>query len=214
MFATQLRESALSSPLRIAAIRAAVSLVAGLALGVVTNLAQGWLPGSWNQIANSGAVWSAVAFVVGALSANRGVSSAAAAGLTAEAGLVIGYYAFAEFGRDGMGAPAPALAWLVMAVVAGPLFGVAGAWWRRGRAHRRIVGGAALAGVIGAEGVHHAFALHYMAQAYTCVAFMVVLPLVMACSTRERSLTLLVAVPLALVAYAVVYWGLFGSALF
>lgn len=38
----------------------------GLLLGVLTNLAQGWLPGSWNQLANSGAVWSAVAFAGGA----------------------------------------------------------------------------------------------------------------------------------------------------
>src|SRR5215470_2176372 len=69
----------------------------GLLLGVLTNLAQGWLPGAWNQIANSGAAWSAVAFGAGALLYRRsGPMQAAIGGLAAEAGLVVGYYGYAE----------------------------------------------------------------------------------------------------------------------
>ncbi|MBO0801895.1 MAG: hypothetical protein J2P25_02320 [Nocardiopsaceae bacterium] len=193
--------------------RVAGCLGAGLALGVMTNLAQGWLPGSWYQIADSGAAWSAVAFVAGALLADRGVRVAAVGGLAAELGLVTGYYGFAEFGRGGMGMLTPVLVWLVMAVVAGPLFGAAGAWWRRGDRRRRIVGGGALAGAIGAEAACYAFVLHYMPQACVSAALMVALPLAMARGNHERALTLVAAVPLALCAYVVVYQDFLGSVL-
>ncbi|MGW4759152.1 DUF6518 family protein [Streptomyces chartreusis] len=55
----------------------------GLCWGSSPNLAQGWLPGSWNQITNSGVVWSVVAFASGSLLAGR-VALPAAAGLCAE----------------------------------------------------------------------------------------------------------------------------------
>ena len=77
-----------------------MAATSGLLLGVLTNLAQGWLPGAWNQIAKSCATWCAVAFAAGALSYHRGSSArAAVSGLGAEAGLVAGYYGYAEFGR-------------------------------------------------------------------------------------------------------------------
>jgi len=79
--------------------RALMAATSGLLLGVLTNLAQGWLPGAWNQIANSGAIWCAVAFAAGALSYQRDSSAPAAIiGLGAEAGLVAGYYGYAESG--------------------------------------------------------------------------------------------------------------------
>jgi hypothetical protein len=213
MFAAQRRKTAPFSLHRFTLPRVAGCLGAGLALGVMTNLAQGWLPGSWNQIANSGAAWSAVAFIAGALLADRGVRVAAAGGLAAEVGLVAGYYGFAEFGRGGMGMLTPGLVWLVTAVVAGPLFGTAGAWWRRGSLRRRIVGGAAVAGVIGAEAADYAFVLRYVPQACVCAVLMVALPLAMARGNRERVLTLAATVPLALCAYAVVYQGFLGAVL-
>ncbi|MEU6139443.1 DUF6518 family protein [Streptomyces sp. NPDC047081] len=180
--------------------------VAGLLLGVLTNLGQGWLPGGWNQLANSGAVWSAVAFVAGALLARDGSASrAAVGGLAAEAGLVLGYYGYAEFGRDGMGDLLFPLVWLGMACVAGPLFGVAAHWWRRSPdVRRRIIGLAAFAGLFGMEGVTAAWDLHYASQAWACVAVFVLVPLLMARTHRERTLTLAAAVPCALLAYALV----------
>ncbi|MFC4506865.1 MULTISPECIES: DUF6518 family protein [Streptomyces] len=178
-----------------------VAPVAGLGVGVLTNLAQGWLPGAWNQIANSGAVWCVPAFVAGALTARR----PAVAGLCTTLGLVVGYYAYAEFGRDGMGALTAPLLWLVMAVISGPLFGIAGDWWRRGRSEwRRVVGLAALAGVFGMEAALYAWTLHYATQAWACVAMLVLLPLLMGRRHRERGLALLTAVVLSSVAYAVI----------
>ncbi|MFJ9244922.1 DUF6518 family protein [Streptomyces sp. NPDC101776] len=180
--------------------------VGGLLLGVLTNLAQGWLPGAWNQLANSGAVWSAAAFVAGALLAERGTAlRAVTAGLCAEVGLVVGYYGYAEFGRDGMGSLYFPLVWLGMACVAGPLFGVAAHAWRHGtRAWSRIAGLAAFAGLFGMEGAMYARVLHYMPQAWACGTVFVLLPLLLARTHRERALTLAAAVPCALLAYAIV----------
>ncbi|HET6859727.1 MAG TPA: DUF6518 family protein [Streptomyces sp.] len=185
---------------------AAAATAGGLLLGVLTNLAQGWLPGAWNQLANSGALWSAAAFAAGALIALRGtVSQAAVGGLGAEAGLVVGYYGYAEFGRDGMGALLFPLVWLAMACVAGPLFGVAGHWWQRGSdARRRVVGLAAFAGLFGMEGLLYAWDLHYTPQAVACFTVFALVPLLLARTHRERALTLVAAAPCALLAYAVV----------
>ncbi|MFD8263496.1 DUF6518 family protein [Streptomyces griseoluteus] len=184
----------------------AAATAGGLLLGVLTNLAQGWLPGAWNQLANSGAIWSASAFIAGVLLARRStLLQAAVGGLVAEAGLVVGYYAYAEFGREGMGSPVFPLIWLTMACVAGPLFGVAGHWWRRGKdERRRVIGLAALAGLFGMEGVMYAWDLHYTPQAVFCFAAFALIPLLMARTHRERALTLVTAVPFALLAYSIV----------
>lgn len=119
------------------------SLGGGLLGGVPTNLAQGWLPGGWNQLANSGVVRSVLAFVAGSVVAGRVVGRtapavAAIAGLCAELGLVIGYYMYAEFGfgRSGAGTLVTVAAWLVMACLAVPLFGLAVARWEQRAAPR------------------------------------------------------------------------------
>jgi hypothetical protein len=178
----------------------------GLLLGVLTNLAQGWLPGAWQQIANSGAVWSAVAFAAGALSSRMGpVSRSAIGGLGAEVGLVVGYYGYAQFGRDGAGDLFFPLIWLGMACVAGPLFGVAGHWWRHGRdTRRRVTGLAAFAGLFGMEGLAYAWNLHYATQAWACLTLFLLVPLLMARTHKERAWTLAAALVCAPLAYAAV----------
>ncbi|RPK68206.1 hypothetical protein EES43_02020 [Streptomyces sp. ADI96-02] len=188
-----------------AATPVAVALACGLALGVLTNLGQGVLPGAWNQIANSAAAWTVVAFAAGALLKRSGSPRRAAiAGLCAEAGLVVGYYGYAEFGRSGAGSLFFPLVWLAMAFVAGPLFGVAGLWWRGESPWRRVTALAALAGLFGMEGIMYAWTLHYAPQAWACLAAFLLVPLLMARSHRERGLALLAAVPCALLAHALV----------
>lgn len=182
----------------------ASAFAGGLLLGVLTNLAQGWLPGAWNQIANSGAVWSIAAFAAGALPARQvSLPAAAVAGLCAESGLVVGYYGYAEVARDGMGSLLAPLVWLGMAFVAGPLFGVAGSWWRGISSRRHVIGLAALAGVFGMEAIHYARVLHYAPQAWACLAVLVLVTLLMGRTHRERVLTLLTAVPFSLLAYLI-----------
>lgn len=186
--------------------RAAVAAGGGLLLGVLTNLAQGWLPGTWQQLANSGAVWSTAAFVVGAVLYRRErLVQAALGGAVAEAGLVVGYYGYAEFGRDGAGSLFFPLVWLGLALVAGPLFGAAGWWWRRGRdVRRRVVSLGAFAGLWGMEGLMYALDLGYLPEAYACLALFVLIPLVMARDHKERALSLGAAAVCALVAYGIV----------
>ncbi|MGW2183479.1 DUF6518 family protein [Streptomyces sp. NPDC001732] len=182
----------------------ASAFAGGLLLGILTNLAQAWLPGSWNQIANSGAVWSVAAFAAGALLARKvSLPAVAVAGLCAESGLVVGYYGYAEVVRDGMGSLFAPLVWLGMAFIAGPLFGVAGSWWRGNSPRHRVVGLAALAGVFGMEAIHYAWVLHYTPQAWACLAVLVLVALLMGRTHRERVLTLLTAIPFSLLAYLI-----------
>ncbi|QFZ20290.1 hypothetical protein EKG83_25295 [Saccharothrix syringae] len=185
-----------------------LALVGGLLLGVLTNLAQGVLPGAWNQLANSGAVWTVAAFCAGALLSRWGMVVSLVGGLCAECGLVLGYYGWAELGRDGMGDWSWPLVWLAMAFLAGPLFGAAGAWWRAsGRRWQRVAGLAVLAGVFGQEGLHYALVLDYEAQAWVCGAVFALVPL-LGRTWPERAITLPVAAVLAVLAHVVV-----GSAL-
>ncbi|MFF4804732.1 DUF6518 family protein [Streptomyces sp. NPDC001351] len=181
--------------------------LAGVGLGILTNLAQGVLPGASNQIANSGAVWCVPAFAAGALVAggHPALRKPVLAGLCTTIGLVVGYYGYAEFGRSGMGSPFWPLVWLAMALISGPLFGAAGAWWRHGRTTgRRVVALAALSGVFGMESIQYAWVLHYAPQAWTCAALLVAIPLLMARQHRERALTLLTALAFSAIAYAVI----------
>ncbi|WP_063797280.1 DUF6518 family protein [Streptomyces sp. AS58] len=195
--------TALSVPRSPALPAAGWGLAAGLALGVLTNLAQGWLPGHSNQTANSGAVWSAAAFAVGAVSAGRvSLLVAAVTGLLTEVGLVIGYYGYAEFGRDGMGSLEWPLVWLFAACVAGPLFGVAGVWSRAGGSRTlRIVGTAAFAGVCGGEAIHYARALNYWIEAAGLILVLLLVSLLLPRTMKDRALTLSVAAVFSVVSY-------------
>ncbi|WP_447005216.1 DUF6518 family protein [Saccharothrix isguenensis] len=200
-----------SSPVRRTALRDPLVVVSvGVICGLLTNLGQGLLPGALNQLANSGAVWTVLAFAAGAWSSRRGLAAGVVGGLCAEVGLVVGYYGYAEIGRDGMGEWFWPVVWLVMALVAGPLFGTAGAWWRHGRRPvLRVTGLALLAGVFGAEGLHYALVLQYSVQAWACAALFAVVPL-LARTTSERIATLVAAAALAPLGYAIVMVTLGG----
>src|SRR5690349_19135094 len=76
-----------------------LALGAGLLVGIVTSYLQGALPGSWNRLANSGAVWTVLAFAV-AVRVARNRSESVGAGLFALLGSVAGYYALASPLRD------------------------------------------------------------------------------------------------------------------
>ncbi|MGY0021075.1 DUF6518 family protein [Streptomyces sp. YJ-C3] len=183
-------------------------VVAGLGLGVLTNLLQGWLPWPWSQLANSGGVWSAFAFVTGAVLAHRirSLRSLAAAGALTEIGLVVGYYGYAEVGRGGMGSLVFPLVWLVMACIAGPVFGVAGAWWRRSPLRwQRVAGLGALGGLFGSECLHAWLTLGYTGQAVATGSVACALPLLLAGTWRERGLSVAAAFLASPLAYAAVY---------
>jgi hypothetical protein len=186
--------------------RTALVLLAGLALGVLTLLGQGILPGSWNHFANSGAVWLLGAFLIGALM--PAYAWAAAAGVLALIGALIGYSIAAR--ALGFEYPLFYVAfWSGVSVVGGPVFGLAGYAWRFGSLRRRIIGLALLGAVFAAEGW---FIIQYNQDLLAGSLFImigVLLALFLAGSARERLYTVLLMLPLTglgMGVYALISW--------
>jgi hypothetical protein len=181
--------------------------VAGLGLGVLTVYGQR-LPGSWSTLANSGAVWLVFAFSVGALM--RSDPTAAAAGVLA--GAVVGYYAAVPIVVEGAAANVRSVViWTGTALVGGPVFGIAGRWWRREPSAKRAIAIGLLSGVFVAEGLTD---VRYVPTVRTAgwVLFAVglTIPIVLGRSSSERLLGLATMVPVALVTfgvYQVINWS-------
>ena len=123
----------------------------GVANGLLTLLAFGTLGAGWNTLGNSGAIWLLVAFAVGALMPSAGLAIAGATGSLV--GSVVWFYMAAHY-LVGMPVSSAGIAiWLVASVIGGPLYGLAGHWWRIGSGVRHVVGLALMGGVFIAEGV-------------------------------------------------------------
>ena len=182
----------------------------GVANGLLTLLAFGTLGAGWNTLGNSGAVWLLVAFGVGALMPTVGL---AIAGATASlVGSVVWFYMAAHY-LVGMPVSSAGIAiWLLASVTGGPLYGLAGYWWRIGPGARHVVGLALMGGVFIAEGV---FTLIHdpllPIVGWVAVGIGALFTIALARSTRDRLLGL-VALPvvtgLALVAYTAIYGSL------
>lgn len=127
--------------------------IAGLVAGGLTCLLQQFLPGDWNTVVNSGAVWTVVAYVVAALVA-RTQSGAALAGLLVLVGEVAGYYIYLADVRHLPGLHSAEILWAVAALWIGPLTGLAAYRARWGDAVQRMTSLAAIAGVIAGEGAY------------------------------------------------------------
>jgi hypothetical protein len=144
-------------------VRAAVVVVAGLAVGFLTFFGQGHLDGALNAFVNSASAWLVAPFAVGALMATpRG---AAAAGATTCALQLVGYYINAHLHGLATG-NAILIFWGLCAVVGGPVFGAAGHMWRNAPERLRGLGPAILAGAFVAEGLwSYLHVLHYYSTA-------------------------------------------------
>jgi hypothetical protein len=130
-----------------------VAVVVGLVTGAVTQLLQGILPAEVGSLANSITPWLAVAFAVG--SRSRRPALAAIAGAITLLGAVVGYYWLVQV-RFGY-APeirGTVLLWIIAAVVGGPIFGLAGSWWRGDRPWLRATAAALLGAAAIAEGAY------------------------------------------------------------
>ncbi|MGI3783097.1 MAG: DUF6518 family protein [Janthinobacterium lividum] len=131
-----------------------VPVVVGLALGPVDLLLQHVLPYPFANLANSPAVWALVAFGVGWSDRIRGRWWPAAAATLTLLLAVEGYYATAvlALGDDTSTlTDTAALVWLAFGVVAGVVFGTAGAWARAGHRWRGPLGTATAIGVLLSE---------------------------------------------------------------
>ena len=136
---------------RVVAAGTLLVVVAALGLGALTDLGQSWLPQSTASLANSGGSWAAVAFVLALLA--TGTGRAMLWGLLGLAGLVGGYYATAIL-RDVAESPGSIRFWMLAAVIAGPLLGLAASWVRRGSPVAAALGAGAAAGLLGGESVY------------------------------------------------------------
>jgi hypothetical protein len=179
----------------------------GVANGLLTLLAFGTLGAGWNTLGNSGAIWLLVAFGVGALLPTTGL---AIAGATASlVGSVVWFYMAAHYLVGVPVSSAGIAIWLVASVMGGPLYGLAGHWWRVGPGMRHVVGLALMGGVFIAEGI---FTLVHdplvAVVGWVAVGIGALFTIALARSARDRVLGL-VALPivtgLALVAYTAIY---------
>jgi hypothetical protein len=127
--------------------------VSGLVAGGITAYLQGIVSEDWNTVANSGAVWTFVAFVIAAAVA-RTPTTAAIAGLLALAGEVAGYYAYLADVRHLAATHTSEILWTVAALWIGPLVGATAFRARWGDAGQRVSAVLALAGVIAGEGAY------------------------------------------------------------
>jgi NAD/NADP transhydrogenase beta subunit len=132
-------------------VRAAV--IAGALVGICDLLLQKWLPYPWANLANSGAVWAVAAFLVGAWVRDQWRRSAVA-GIILLIVAVESYYVTAAIVLNDNLANAwskTAFVWLALGVVAGAVFGIAGAISRSSRRVPRLLGYASLTAVFGLE---------------------------------------------------------------
>ncbi|MFD6953150.1 DUF6518 family protein, partial [Nocardiopsis sp. NPDC060348] len=128
----------------------ATAALGGLAVGVLTSFAQGWLPFALAPLANSSGSWSVAAFLAALLATRRWVG--AATGVLALAAMVLGYD-LASVLRGYSASAGMTVFWLTAAVTVGPVLGLgAEALRRRGAFAPWGVG--VLCGVLIGEGVY------------------------------------------------------------
>lgn len=133
------------------AARFALVGAVGLALGVLTAYAQGWLPEQVGSLANSAGSWALVAFALALPAANGRL--AAAFGSLSLLALLAGYVLGARV--RGYPSSASTIAfWGAAAMLAGPLLGLSAHWVRTGRGPVAAAGIGAMSGVLVGEGVH------------------------------------------------------------
>ena len=177
-----------------------LAVVVGVAVGALTFVGQRFMPGQWNTLVNSGAIWLVPVFFVG--SRMPSLPWAAAAGATTLLATLAGYYVPSALGGTPQSLFYVAL-WVAMALVAGPLFGAAGRAWRSDRRRLRVIGVALLGGVLAAEGLYLVIVLGYLWSGWSMVVTAVVA--VVALSSRGDRLLTLVVSPLPIAAAGLVY---------
>jgi hypothetical protein len=181
---------------------AVVTVVGGLLLGAVDLLLQKSLPYPWANLANSAAVWAVAAFGLG-MWVRSPWWRAAVAGVVLLVLAVPAYYVTATLVQNDEVANAwstTSLLWMFFGVLAGVVFGTAGAF--ASAAGWRGVLAAALPGaVLFAEALVIFRRDSLEATAIVELALGVLVILVVARTSRNRLTALVAALPLALIGY-------------
>lgn len=178
--------------------------VSGLLLGLITQVAQGFLPDMLQPVANSISPWLTVAFVVGATAPRPSV--AALSGWLSLIAALVGYYGLVWL-RFGYGPAGSALIlWTAAAIAGGFVFGASGWFWRQQGRTGSIVAIGLLAAVFISEAAYLFRILRDEVRLFA-IAYLVVgllIPLVLGRSRRERLLGYAAVIPalaLAVVGY-------------
>lgn len=182
----------------------ATVVIGGRVLGVVTQTLQGVLGRGWNVLANSGAIWLVGAFLLSA-AIHAGTRASALAGWGVLLGALVGYYGSAWW-LDGVpfGAVSVLVIWFLAACAGGPVFGIAGSWWRARRGWRHVAALALLGGVLIAEGIYLLARVQTQGRAgWVEIVAGLLVPLLLGRTARDRLLGLAGLPLVALLAYAV-----------
>lgn len=154
------------------------------------------LDAKWNRLANSGAIWLAVAFAVGSRMASG--REAAIAGIATLLLALVGYQLAARVvGASISGAGL--VNWSGTALVGGPVYGFAGRRWEAGPGRGRILAIALLGAVFVAEGAYTLLAIPDLARTgWVEVIVGLALPVLLGRGVRERVAAVALLLPLAL----------------
>ncbi|MET0773539.1 MAG: DUF6518 family protein [Candidatus Limnocylindrales bacterium] len=172
----------------------AVAVVAGLATGALTLAGQAVLPTEANRLANSGAIWVSVAFAVGWRAPSDAM--AALAGLMALVAALVGYFVTAAIAQAGVSASTVAI-WVAVALIGGPVFGIAGRWRATAPGWRAAIAVAALGAVYLSEGLWTLWGIPHMALAgWASVVVGCLITLLLASDRDTRTRACLLLVPL------------------
>ena len=166
------------------ATRVALIVGAGLATGVLTQIGQGALPGDWSQLANAITPWLLVAFLLGSVMPDTRWAVAAGAGALLLA--LVGYYGMVQLRYGYGGGTGSWIFWGLGALVGGPVFGVAGHWWR-GPVHRRRAIAIGLLGAVAiAEGAYNILVVDHATVGAAFIVVGLLVPLVFGRSREDR----------------------------
>ena len=168
---------------------------AGLATGGLTLLGQALLDAEWNRLANSGAIWLAVAFVVGSRMASD--REAAVAGAATLLFALLGYELAARVAGASISVTGLVI-WSGTAVVGGPVYGFAGRRWAMGAGRDRVLALALLGAVFVAEGAYTLLAIPDLARVgWVEVVIGFALPVLLGRNARDRLVGVALLLPLA-----------------
>jgi hypothetical protein len=126
------------------------------------------------------------------------------AGFATLLGALLGYYVAAHFLVEASASSDLVAFWIGIALVGGPLFGMAGHWWGDAREWRRVAGAALLGAVIVAEGIYLVRVVipEDRPAGWVEIAVGIVVPLLLGRSARDRLLGLLALLPALLLGIA------------
>lgn len=188
------------------------AVAVGLAIGLATSFAQGWLDGSWASLANAASPWLAGAFVGGLL--QRRAGRAVAVGLLVCVLEVVGYYGVSAARGFGVSDSVVAF-WIACGVVGGPLFGWGGWAWRRATGVQRAIGAALLPATFFAEAIGtYALRLHYVGEAvlFASVGVVLFLGLVVPARAMRTAVAAFTAAGVLTAVGVVLYWAVLDAA--